>query len=188
MRNKILTTLCMLVGALAALCIGILLLTWLSGEKRPFVGRNGLLELMLAISFVLSVLIYGANWVKDLLYPSGDRDGGVGFTGSCRFGTGYYISEGVLFAKLTINPDSLHIQGGLGAFWAPNLFFCNFLIRKDEIIRISQFSTALFGGGFQIEHNCSEAPPFIVFSTLRFTETVRELERLDYKFNWNLPT
>lgn len=178
----------MLVGAFVALCIGILLFAWVNGEKRLFVGRHGLFELMLSLSFVLSVIIYGATWVKDLLYPMDERSDKADFIGSCRYGAGYYMSEGVSFAKLTIDPDSLRIQGGLGAFWAPNLLFCNFRIPKDQIIKISQFSTSLFGSGFQIEHNSSEAPPFIVFSTLQLTKTVRELERLDYKFNWNLPT
>jgi len=170
------------------LCIVIALLTWASGEKRPFVGKQGLFELILTISFVLSAIIHGATWIKDLLYQRNKRDGSVDFTGSCRFGTGYYISEGVSFARLTINPDSLLIQGGLGAFWAPNLLICDFRIPKDQIIKISQFSSSLFGGRFQIEHDSSEAPPFIVFSTLQFAEAVRELERFDYQFSWNLPT
>ena len=188
MINKILAAFLRLLGGMAALCLVIFLLTWTSGEKRPFTGKQGLLEWALTISFGFSVIIYGAAWVKSLFNPENEQDNGTIFTGSCRYGSGYYASEGVGFAKLTISDDFLFIRGGLGAFWAPNLLVCNFRIPKDQIVKISQFSTSLVGGSFLIEHNCSEAPPFIVFSVGSLTKVVRELERFDYKFNWNLPT
>ena len=183
MKNKILATLWMLVGALAGL--------WLSCLPfiiRHSIGRHSLFEPMFTIPFGLFVMVYGVTRFQYLFYQGNERNKVMDFTGSCRYGTGYYMSEGVAFAKLTINPDSLFIRGGFGAFWAPNLLFCNFCIPKDQIIKISQFSRSLIGGSFQIEHNCSEAPPFIVFSPNSLTKVVMELERLDYKFNWNLPT
>jgi hypothetical protein len=68
MRNKILAILWMLVGAFAALWIGILPLALVSGVVRHFVGRNSLFEQMLILPSVLLLMAYGATWFKRLFY------------------------------------------------------------------------------------------------------------------------
>jgi hypothetical protein len=68
MRNKILVTLWMLVGAFAALWIGAIPMLLAVAIMSRFVGRHSPLLGIITVPSTLMLLAYGATWFKHLFY------------------------------------------------------------------------------------------------------------------------
>jgi hypothetical protein len=68
MRNNMLATLWMLVGAFAALWIGVIPLAMIRDFLRHFVGDRSPLLAIPYLLFTLPIAAYGATWFKRLFY------------------------------------------------------------------------------------------------------------------------
>ena len=119
----------------------------------------------------------------------GAQSGVVNFRGGCGYRGGDWTPRSVRspLAILTIEPDFLLIHGGPKAFWEFGNSLTEFQMHKDFITKISECPGGFFSKGFRVEHNNFDLPDFVAFYPENLDAVVMELERLDYRFSWDLP-